>query len=92
MKTVAEVAKELQVTPQAVYKRLNQFNNRFKTHIHKGLKGETLDAEGCLKRCLNLLKQQVQQPMINCLNSLLEQQQKTNSCRRRDEQIRCLYK
>lgn len=95
MKTVAEVAKELQVTPQAVYKRLNQFNNRFKTHIHKGLKGEKLlDAEG--ESILKEMFKPVETTSSTTddklfINSLLEQLKvKDQQLQEKDEQIRQL--
>lgn len=95
MKTVAEIAKELQVTPQAVYKRLNQFNNRFKTHIHKGLKGEKLlDAEGesILKEMFKPVET-TDSTTVNqqFINSLLEQLKvKDQQLQEKDEQIRQL--
>lgn len=95
MKTVAEIAKELQVTPQAVYKRLNLFNNRFKTHIHKGLKGEKLldaDGESILKemfRPAETTSSTTDDKLF--INSLLEQLKvKDQQLQEKDEQIRQL--
>lgn len=48
MKKVSEIAKELGVSPQAIYKRINKtFKQPLKQHVHKDEKGKTLiDSEG----------------------------------------------
>lgn len=48
MKKVSEVAKELGVSPQSIYKRINNtFKQRLKEHVHKDEGGKTLiDTEG----------------------------------------------
>lgn len=42
MKTVTEFANELGVTPQAVYKKINQFKRELTTGLKKGDNGKTL--------------------------------------------------
>lgn len=66
MRTVSEIAKELKITPQAVYKKVhNQLKNELKEHIHKGEKGNTLIDEGgekIIRESLNRESQPVKQP------------------------------
>ena len=46
MKTVAQVAKELQVTPQAIYNRINKtFKTELKQHVKKDNGGKTVISE-----------------------------------------------
>lgn len=48
MKKIIEIARELGITPQAVYKKINkQLSKELETHVHKGEKNELLiDEEG----------------------------------------------
>lgn len=100
MKTVSEIAKEIGVTPQAVYKRLNnQLKTSLKGRLHKGLKGETLiDADG--ERIIKESFKQVVKPFNETssttvdkqfINSLMEQLKvKDQQLQEKDEQIRQL--
>lgn len=46
MKTVAQVASELKVTPQAIYKRINKtFKTELKQHVKKDNSGKTVISE-----------------------------------------------
>jgi len=73
MKTIAVLAEELNVTPQAVYKKIKQlkqpFKEEFKVHTKKGERGETLvDSEGeaILKQRFNAtVVKPVKQPFNN---------------------------
>lgn len=43
MKSISDFAKELNISPQAIYKKINhQLTTELVTHIHKGLNGKTL--------------------------------------------------
>lgn len=81
MKTIAELSKELNVTPQAVYKKLNkQFKQQLKNHLHKGDKGETLiDKEGqsILSDSFKQAFKTVQQPVDSTVNELFNEQLKS---------------
>jgi len=81
MKTPYQIAKELNVSPQAIYKRLTyEFNNQFNNHIQRTQKGRYLldevAAQG-LKDLFNQVQQSVQQqtiepvvqPLLNQLNT-----------------------
>ena len=76
MKTIAELASELNVTPQAIYKKIKQFKQPLKQHLHKGEKGKTLiDSEGqvIIRNSFKQFKQSVvkqfQQPFNEQFNS-----------------------
>jgi len=81
MKSPYQIAKELNVSPQAIYKRLtNEFNNQFNNHIQRTQKGRYLldpVAEQGLRDLFNIVQQPVQQspiepvvqPLLNQLNS-----------------------
>ena len=81
MKSPYQIAKELNVSPQAVYKRItNEFINQFTNHMQRTEKGKyKLDivAEQGLKDLFNQVVQpiqqqnieQVEQPLLNQLNS-----------------------
>ncbi|MCL1883015.1 MAG: hypothetical protein FWF81_04585 [Defluviitaleaceae bacterium] len=68
MKTPYQIAKELKVSPQAVYKRMNdKFNNQYAENIQRTTKGTyVLDgiAEEALKGLFNKDIQPSQQPTI----------------------------
>jgi len=68
MKSPYQIAKELSVSPQAVYKRLtDEFNNQFNNHIQRTPTGQyKLDAvaERGLKALFNPAIEPVQQPTI----------------------------
>lgn len=78
MKTIAELSKELNVTPQAIYKKVNkQLKQQLKNHLHKGNKGETLiDEEGqvILRDGFKPVFKLVQQPDLTTVNKLLLEQ------------------
>lgn len=89
MKTVAEIAKEIGVTPQAVYKRINnQLKTSLKGSLNKGLKGETLldvDGERIIKEAFKPVDNQFKQPVDNqFINGLM------NQLKVKDEQIAIL--
>jgi hypothetical protein len=48
LKTVVEISKELNISPQAIYKKINnQLSTKLLNHIHKDLNGKTcLDEDG----------------------------------------------
>lgn len=84
MKSPYRIAKELNVSPQAVYKRLtNEFNNRFNNHIQRIKSGKRVHirldpvAEEALKALYNQVHQPVEQlyiepiehPLLNQLNT-----------------------
>jgi len=81
MKSPYQIAKEINVSPQAVYKRLtDEFNNQFNNHIQRTDKGKYLldtIAEHGLIELFNQVIQPVQQltiepieqPLLNQLNS-----------------------
>jgi hypothetical protein len=81
VKSPYQIAKELKVSPQAVYKKLTDaFNNQFNNHIQRTEKGKYLldeVAEQALKDMFNKLVQPVQQqniepveqPLLNQLNT-----------------------
>jgi len=62
MKTPYQIAKELNVSPQAIYKRLtDEFNNQFNNHIQRTQKGRYL-LDAVAEQGLKDLFNQVQQP------------------------------
>jgi|GEM_PF-3163675 len=65
MKSPYQIAKELKVSPQAVYKRMtDEFNNQYEDHIERAQSGKyKLDAvaEEALKELFNQVKQPLQQ-------------------------------
>ena len=69
MKTPYQIAKELGVSPQAVYKRLtDEFINRYNNHIQRTPKGKYQFgevAEQGLKELFNRVEQSIQQPENN---------------------------
>ncbi len=100
MKTVSEIAKEIGVTPQAVYKRLNnQLKTSLKAHLHKGLKGETLiddDGEQIIKEAFKPVVKPLNETSPTTvdkqfINSLIDQLKvKDQQLQEKDEQIRQL--
>jgi hypothetical protein len=96
MRSVSEIAKDLRITPQAVYKKVhNQLKNELKGHVHKDGKGKTLIDEegeqiikGSLNRDSQPFKQPDSQPGENQLNNefvlLLKDQLKVKDCQIQD--------
>jgi len=68
MKSPYQIAKELNVTPQAVYKRItDEFNNQFNNHIQRKSDGRYLldpVAERAIKELFNQTIELVVQPTI----------------------------
>ena len=84
MKSPYQIAKEIKVSPQAVYKKLtDEFNNQFNDHIQRTEKGKYLldeVAEQALKELFNQVVQPVQQQTIEPVQqSLLNQLNTENS-------------
>ncbi|MCL2577043.1 MAG: hypothetical protein FWE27_03205 [Defluviitaleaceae bacterium] len=81
MKSPYQIAKELNVSPQAVYKRMtDEFNNQHADHIKRTQNGKyKLDAvaEEALKELFNQVKQPLQQcnikPVEQPTHSLVNQ-------------------
>ena len=71
-KTIKQLSKELKVTPQAIYKKINnQLNNELLNHITKGKRGETLvdkEGEDIIKSTFH---KPVEQHNVNSLNNSL---------------------
>jgi len=64
MYTIKEVAQKLDITPQAVYKKLNQLQTELNNHIHQVEKGsKTVKAVD--KQGLEILKDSLNQPVDN---------------------------
>jgi hypothetical protein len=89
-KTVAEIAKEYDVTVQALYKRLKRFKTSLTPYLHKTDDGRTLiDPEGVtiltdgLNPVLNRGSKPVDGVVENQFNEFLQ-----NQIRVKDEQIR----
>jgi len=87
MKSPYKIAKELNVSPQAVYKRMSeQFNNEFNNHIQRTTTGQyKLDdvAERALKALFNQVVEPVEdlvvEPVEQLNESLLNQMNSENS-------------
>ena len=75
MKSPYQIAKEINVSPQAVYKKLtDEFNNQFNSHIQRTVKGKYLldeVAEQALKNLFNQVVQPAQQQNIESVEQLL---------------------
>jgi predicted DNA-binding protein YlxM (UPF0122 family) len=94
-KTVSQIAKENNVSPQALYKRLNRLSTELKTYLHKDKNGRTLvdpDGERILTEGLNRVDNQGYKPVDNQtdhvvyeFNSFLQDQIKV-----KDQQIQDL--
>lgn len=73
MKTIQEVAELLQVTPQAIYKKINnQFNNQLKEHVKqvkKGNKSVKVVTDKGIELLRESLQQTVQQPVQQQFNN-----------------------
>lgn len=71
MKSISEIAKELNISTQAIYKKVNnQLKTELSTHIHKGLNGKTfIDEKGqaIIKTSLNQQFKTSSQPVDNRL-------------------------
>lgn len=69
MKTIKQLSKELKVTPQAIYKKVNnQLHDELMNHLTKGEKGETLvDAEG-----IEIIKQSFTKQVDETVNSKVD--------------------
>jgi len=77
MKSPYKIAKELKVSPQAVYKRMtDEFNNKFNNHIQRTPQGKYLldgVAEKALKGLFRLVVEPVEQPTIEPVKQPVKQ-------------------
>jgi predicted DNA-binding protein YlxM (UPF0122 family) len=95
MKTISQIAKENNVSPQALYKRLNRLSTELKTYLHKDKNGRILvdsNGERILTEGLNRVDNQGYKPVDNQtdhvvyeFNSFLQDQIKV-----KDQQIQDL--
>lgn len=78
MKSPYKISKEIGVSPQAVYKKLDsQFIKQYATHIQRGSNGKYLldvDAEMALKGLFDQVEQPVQQSIEQSVVQLVDQQ------------------
>jgi hypothetical protein len=91
MKTPYKIAKEIGVTPQAVYNKLTpEFTTLLSNHIQRNEKGKySLDAvaEGKLKGLFNLLVQPIEQTIEPVEQALLNQLNSENAFLRKQVEI-----
>ena len=71
MQTIKEVAEELDISTQAVYKKLNQLQTKLDNHIHRVKKGnktvKAVDRKG-----IEILKESLLQPVDNEVGNQLQ--------------------
>ena len=90
MYTIQEVAEILNITPQAVYKKINnQLNNELATHLKQVERGnktvKAVTSEG-----LEIIRKSLEQPVDNQLNNEFNNQFKDSSKGKEDNLIQLL--
>lgn len=78
MKSISEIARELKITPQAVYKKVNnQLKTKLKNHIHKDASGKTLideDGQAIIKLSVLRSSQPVENQSSQSVVNQIEQE------------------
>jgi len=75
MKKVSELAKELGVSPQSIYKRINKtFKQQLKQHVHKDESGKTLIDSGGEEIIKRSFKRKDDEPFTDTFKEFLMKQ------------------